>query len=57
MQLERNLASAWLLAALEGCGRRETSPEDPKKCAAKDDAISPADAAASAGQKNAAYGN
>ena len=41
------------------CGLRSpsASPEDPRKCAAKDDAISPADAAASAGQKNAAYGN
>jgi hypothetical protein len=33
------------------------SPENPRKSAAQDDATSPADAAASAGQKNAEYGN
>jgi hypothetical protein len=31
--------------------------KDPRKCAAMDDAVSAADAATSAGQKKAAYGN
>ena len=54
-------SSAILLgvAPSDSCGvwSPSASPENPRNCAAKDDAISPADAAASAGQKNAEYGN
>jgi hypothetical protein len=55
MQLESNLAWRGTFR-LFGVRSPSASPEDPRKCAAKDDAILPADAAASAGQKNAAYG-
>ena len=55
MQLERNLA--WRGSFRLLWGAVAISIADPRKCAAKDDAISPADAATIAGQKNAAYGN
>jgi hypothetical protein len=56
LQLERNLAWRGSFRLLRGAAAI-ASPENPRKSAAQDDATSPADAAASAGQKNAEYGN
>ena len=56
MQLERNRAGRSSYRLLRGAVAIGIAWES-RKCAAMDDAVSAADAATSAGQKKAAYGN